>query len=67
MQETWKKEEKKLDICDLERTFNASDKNCQIYTDSAKTKKFNTIISKIKTEQHDENLRLRFNIIHEKP
>ena len=40
-----------LNISDLESTFNASDKNCQIYF---RRKAINTIISKIKTQQHDE-------------
>jgi hypothetical protein len=36
---------------DLESTFNASDKNCWTYS---RRKAKNTIISKIKSEQHDK-------------
>ena len=46
-----RKRQQKLNISDLKSTFNASDKNCQIYF---RRKAKNTIISKIKTEQHDE-------------
>jgi hypothetical protein len=46
-----RKRQQKLNISDLESTFNSSDNNCYIYF-RRKTK--NRIISKIKTEQHDE-------------
>ena len=46
-----RKRQQNLNISDLETTFNSSDKNCKIYF---RRKPKNTIISKIKTEQHVE-------------
>ena len=45
-----RKRQQKLNISDLESTFNSSDNNCYIYF----RRKTKNRISKIKTEQHDE-------------
>ena len=53
------KDQQKLNICDLGSTFNASNK---IYIFGGERQQI--LQSKIKTEQHDENL--RFNVFHGK-